>query len=317
MAGAPQSLPEGKLRLVSQSVAETRLLSLETVRRTSRGAEATVVLIGRGPTAIDQRYALEAKRELVDCPGRRIAQERAAYFDQDGKPAGTAFLTGDNGRDVERSDAEVPLICGQASEATEEFEGWRAIQREVQAPPEGLLKHADGDRQDATAWAWVCASEARGRWRPQALADCDHALALQPAATALQRDQAYLKLIIGQRAPAVAEFHKVLAVEPRNAAALYGLSLAAAQSGDKGGSRALRGKAFDLDPKIADWVQTTYKIQIGDAYATREPARNVALAGMAVRSWIMNRWPPSKNCRVAPGIRPAIRSWVAGRAMPS
>ena len=42
--------------------------------------------------------------------------------------------------------------------------------------------------------------------------------------------------------------------------------------------------------------------------------RKAMIAGLAVRSWIMNMWPPSKNCSSALGMRPAIRSWVCGNA---
>jgi hypothetical protein len=267
MAGTPRSLPDGPLTLVSRNVSETRLLSMETLRRTTGGAEATVILLGNSPTAIDQRYAIEAKRELVDCKGRRIADERAAYFDREGKPVGAAYLISDDGRDADSSDTEITVICGRpASPRT--VQGWRAVQREVQTPPDDLPKRADADRKDAVAWAWLCASEARGRWRRQAPADCDHAVALLPHDTALTRDQAFVKLVIGQRAAAVTGLHKVLAADPTDAVALYGLAIAAAQSGDKAGSKALRVRAVGLDPRINGRVYDTYQID-GDAYLTR------------------------------------------------
>jgi hypothetical protein len=267
MAGTPRSLPDGPLTLVSRNVSETRLISMETLRRTSGGAEATVVVLGNSPTAIAQRYAIEAKRELVDCAGRRIADERAAYFDREGKPAGAAYLIGDNGRDADSDDTEVPMLCGKAS-TPRTVQGWRAVQREVQTPPDDLPRRADADRKDPVAWAWLCASEARGRWRRQAPADCDHAVGLLPHDTALKRDQAFVKLVIGQRAAAMTGLHKVLAADPTDALALYGLAIAAAQSGDKAGSKALRGQAVGLDPRINGRVYDTYQID-GDAYITR------------------------------------------------
>jgi hypothetical protein len=59
------------------------------------------------------------------------------------------------------------------------------------------------------------------------------------------------------------------------------------------------------------------RIEASAGFAPTVQTPHLWMAGTAVRSWIMNRWPPSKNFSSAPGMRAAMRSWVSGRAMPS
>ena len=146
---------------------------------------------------------------------------------------------------------------------------WRVAQRESQMPPRGFEKVAEARPQDAQAWARLCAAGARGRWRSQTPGDCDRAVALNPADSAVRLDRAFMRLGTGKTAAADADFRHVMQAEPTNAPAIYGHSLVLAMGGNEAASRTDRGRAFDLDPSVPDWVEASYRIMISPAYRTR------------------------------------------------
>jgi hypothetical protein len=161
----------------------------------------------------------------------------------------------------------VAHLCGDKPPAPRRAViGYRAAQREVQSPPDDLYATASANPQDADAWAWVCASGARGHWRDSMPRDCDHAVSLQPKSTATILDRGFLKLLIGKRPAADADFGKALVIEPNNAVALFGHSLVAAMRGDMGASKRDRARALEIDPTVADWIEANYRFQISDEY---------------------------------------------------
>jgi Flp pilus assembly protein TadD len=173
------------------------------------------------------------------------------------------------GRPANGDDVELPILCAAAPARLRTVPGYRVAQRQVQSPPENLAGLAAANSKDPDLAAWVCAAGARGRWSPSLPKDCDHAVALNPKSTETLLDRGFLKLAIGKNPAADADFRKATTMDPQNAAALFGHSLIVALGGNPAGSRKDRDRALDLDPKVADWVAGTYRIQIGDQYMRR------------------------------------------------
>ena len=276
-APAPQAaalsvppLPAGPLEFLSAGVSEVRYLAPEATSAAGGAVQATVLIVGKSPTAIAQRYAMVVRRETVDCTQGRIFNEMAGQYDAKGGLLNHELQSGRAGRPVEASDAEFARLCDDKPAAPRRrLAGFRAAQREVQSPPDDLFATADANPKDADTWAWVCASGAHGHWRPSMPADCDRAVSLQPKATATILDRAFLKVKIGKLPGADADFRMALGLEPQNATALFGRSLVAAMLGDMAASKRYRGLALDIDPTVPDWIQGTYMFQISREFRTR------------------------------------------------
>ncbi len=73
-----------------------------------------------------------------------------------------------------------------------------------------------------------------------------------------------------------------------------------------------RAVARPITPAPATTTSTRSKSR-----PSTQPARKSSIAGNAAGSCSMNRWPPSKKRRLAPGICRCIASCASGRAMPS
>lgn len=260
-------LPAGRLEFLSASVSEVRLLATDEIRTSGSSHAVTVLIVGKSPTAIAKRYAMLARRETVDCSQGRIFNEMAGEYDAKGALLNHELQSGPAGRPVEASDAEVARLCSEKPQPPRRTViGYHAAQREVQSPPDDLYASATASPKDADLWAWVCASGARGHWRPSMPSDCDHAVSLQPKSTATILDRGFLKLLLGKRPAAGADFAKALAIEPNNALALFGRSLVSAMSGDMAASKRDRMAALAMDPTVPDWIEATYRFQISDAY---------------------------------------------------
>jgi hypothetical protein len=260
-------LPAGRLEFLTTSVSDALLLAADETRSAGDSRAATVLVIGKSPTAIAKRYAMMTRRETIDCRQGRIFNEMAGEYDAKGALLNSELQSGPAGRPVEASDAEVQRLCPDKPPAPRRTViGYRAAQREVQTPPDDLYATATANPQDADAWAWVCASGARGHWRPSMPRDCDHAVSLQPKSTATILDRGFLKLITGHRPDANADFGKALAIEPGNGVALFGRSLVSAMDGDLAASRRDRTKALAMDPTAPDWIEANYRFQIADKY---------------------------------------------------
>jgi hypothetical protein len=259
----PPPLPEGRVQMLSSGVTETRFLSLDDLNKGDGAVQATVLLIGAGPTSIDRKYAMVLKRETIDCAGGRTTEETAAYYDAAGKLLHQEEInTGRMGRPMEPGEAEGTAACGKASGRV--FTGWRAAQREVQSPPPALK--ASADAKDFHAQAWLCSATLRGRLTPPQPEACDRAVALNGDEPDVRLDHGYMSLVSSNLAGAKADFDAVLAKHPDNAAALFGRSLIPAIRGNPAAGRPDREKALGIDPKVSQWVEATYKVQVADAY---------------------------------------------------
>ena len=265
------AMPNGRVQLLRRSLSDARYLALDEVRRTDAGVQVRVLVIGRSVTSLEGRSAMMSQGKTIDCARHRVLDKAAGYFDADGNLVSSRILyAGRIGRPADSEEAEVGVICDGAKPDTGQvFAGFRAAQREAQALPDGYEKVAAARPQDPDAWAWLCTAGARGRWRDHTQGDCDRAVKLNPASTALRLDRAFLGMMAGRRSVARADFEAVLAQDPANAAALFGRGLLSALAGDKAASRIDRGKALDIDPLIPNWIQTTYGLRIGQEYKTR------------------------------------------------
>jgi tetratricopeptide (TPR) repeat protein len=269
-AAAAPALPTGKLLQLEAHVADVRYLAPADTRKTGNTAQATVLIVGRGPTSIADRYAFQVRRELIDCTNRRIGNELAGEYDGAGKLVNSELLSSTAGRPAAFDDTEVAAVCAAAPPAGLRIAlGYKAAQRDVQSPPDNLIAQADAAPNDPDLAAWVCAAGARGRWNPSLPKQCDHAVALNPASAAVIADRGFLKLVLGKNPAADADFQKAVALDPASAGGLFGHSLVMSMRGDLGGARKIRDRALDLDPKVADWIEQTYRFQITDEYRGR------------------------------------------------
>jgi tetratricopeptide (TPR) repeat protein len=260
-------LPTGQLQPLSSTTKDSRYLVLDSIARNGEAVRATVLVVGRTGVEIDRKYALLSRRETIDCANKAILDEIGGFHDATGKLVETKILSSRIGRQADSSDFEVTVACDVAAVGKGRIvAGWKAAQREAQVPPEGLAAAAEADPKNAEAWAWLCASGARGRWRPQTPRDCDKAVELAPDSAATRLDRGFLRLSLGHRGDAEADFKAVLDKDPANAAALLGRSLVAAMRGDTAASQADRRRALELDPKIPDWVEASYGFLIDPRY---------------------------------------------------
>ena len=270
-AALPPTLPEGPLKLVKAGMTEARFLALNTLKHAPDGGlEATILVVGRASTGLEGGTALMSKRAVLDCAGQRMFEGQIGYFDVSGalKAATTAY-SGKRGRPFEPGDYETTIACDAARQTGRVVDGYRGAQREVQTPPEGYPKTVEARPDDAHGWAWLCASAARGTWRPQSPKDCERALALRPKDTALRVDRGFLNLTTGKRAAAESDFKQVMAQAPDTAGAVFGHSLVLAMAGDKAGSRTARIRALDLDPDVPEWIEKTFRFFITAKYRER------------------------------------------------
>ncbi|HVI30808.1 hypothetical protein [Phenylobacterium sp.] len=261
---APPPPPQGRVQLVASGVSESRFLALDDLKAGDGAAQATVLILGASPTSVNKTYALAVKRETIDCEIGRTTAETAAYHDAAGKLMHQEVInTGRRGRPLEPTEVEANVACG-AAKGGRVFAGWRSAQREVQSPPDAVKTSADA--ADFHTQAWKCAATVRGRLRPPQPESCDRAVALDGADLNVRLDHGYLALVTDDLAGAKADFDAVTAADPKNAAAFFGRSLIPAIRGNPAGGRADREAALALDPKISQWVEATYKVQVGDAY---------------------------------------------------
>lgn len=264
---APPALPEGKLDFAGATVTEARYVVADDLRPGQAASQVTVLEVGKTPTSVEQRYALAVKRELVDCASRSIGQEVVALYDQSGRLATDQYETGPAGRPADSADSEVALVCDHGrSAAWRAKTGWRAAVREHQRPPADIDAQLQAQPADAALWAWRCRSIAQGVWRPDGRKVCDKAVSLAPDDHSARLDRGFLALMLGDRAAAVRDFNAILAKSPDYAPALFGRGLVEAMNGATAASKADRRRALQLDPKAPDWIQATYRINIGSEY---------------------------------------------------
>ncbi|WP_337188816.1 hypothetical protein [Phenylobacterium sp.] len=263
---ARPELPTGRLQVLNESFGGWTYLAIDEVRRDGDRITAPVLTVARTTTGVEGG-AFRVARPTVDCAAGRVFDGPTGVFDANGKPvSAVAGYAPKHGRVAEPADYQVPALCqGRKGRIVADL---KVAQREAQEAPETLAAAGPGDA-DPHAAAWLCAAAARGAWRPQAPEDCARAIRLAPADHALRIDRGYMFVKIGRNADARADFAKVLADEPENAPALYGISLLAALRGDEAASRRDRGAALDLDEDVPNWVARTYKIQMSQAYRVR------------------------------------------------
>ena len=262
------SLPSGALQYAGANLMQAHYLAGD-VKRSGKLAEATVLEVGKSGDAIAHQYAMVAKRETLDCQSKTISGELAGEYDAKGTLKNTEYLTGAVGRPIDSTDFEAGLVCaGKPAPAWRAAGDWRAAQRAMQSPPDDLLATAEANPKDAEAWAWICHG-APWHWRKQSPQDCDHAVSLQPDAAPVRLDRGFIRLQTGRQADAMADFRHVLAKDPANAAAQFGVSLAEALSGDLAGSKRDRERALAADPAIPDWVERSFRFQISEPYRGR------------------------------------------------
>lgn len=262
------AMPKGRLRLLRMELKTARYLALDEVRRTPDGADLKVLVIARSATALPGGAAMMTEHKVVNCARGRVLDANTGYFDRDGRLVSSKVLAGDRiGRLPDPDELEVPAACAGGSAAKARlYEGFRAAQREVQAPPDDYETVAEARPTDPDVFAWLCAAGARNRWRTSTPSDCDKAVALSPKSSSVRMERAFLNLKIGKQAQAEADFRQAAALDPDNAAALFGHGLMLALRGDKAGSRRDRGQALALDPKVPEWIETNYGFFIDSQY---------------------------------------------------
>lgn len=269
-AANPPSLPGGRLQLVMSNSTEATYLALDTVKKGADGLiTAKVVKVGRTAASIKDAGPLVSQESTVDCAANRIFDGQSGAFALRGKLlSAAAGYSGKRGRVVEAGDYHVPALC--KNEAGHVVADIKAALRQSQVPPVDIAEQAAANPKDHHNWAWLCSTAARGKWRKEAPEDCNKAVALAPDDIDGRLDRAYLFLKIGRSGEAAADFAKVLAAEPRNAAAIYGRSLLVGmRSGGMAGvraSRADRCAAIAIDKGVAGWVAQTYAIQMSQEF---------------------------------------------------
>lgn len=260
-------LPLGRLQVVHASATEVRYLALDDLKHANNSASATVLRVGRTPDGLDDKLAMIVRYETIDCAGRQLFEGRIGEFDASGVlKVVTNGFSGKRGRPAALEDAEVDVACGTAPAKGRIVNGFRGAQRETQRMPDANEKFAEANPKDADAWAWLCAAGARGRWRDQTPADCNHAVSLRPDDSATRLDRGFLNLMRGARADADADFRKVAAAEPENATAIFGHALVLAMNGDEAASKRDRARALAMDPDIPAWLERTYRFLISPQY---------------------------------------------------
>jgi hypothetical protein len=266
-AATPPPLPTGPLQLLSANVDDVQYLAADQVTKTGDKVQAVVLDAGKTATSISRRYAFEAKRETIDCKARTIGEEVAGYYDGSGQLVTHELQSGALGRPATGIDPEMPVVCGAPVAHPRSVQGWKAVQREVQTAPGDLITRAQAAPKDAELWAWVCADGVRGHWNASLPKWCDHAVALNPTSTATLLDRAFLKLTLRHIPEARADFAKAIAMDPKNAEALFGRSLATVMSGDRTGGKADRDRARGIDPKVVEWIERSYRdFQVSEPY---------------------------------------------------
>ena len=264
---ATPALPEGRLAFAGASVTEARYVVGADIRPGQAASQVTVLVVGKTPAAVEQRYAIGVKRELVDCANRSIGQEVVGLYDQNGKLATHQYETGPAGRPIDSVDQEAALVCDHVqTPAWRTTTGWRAAVREFQRPPTDIDARLKSEPKDAALWAWRCRSVAQGDWRADGRQVCDKAVALAPDDAAVRRDRGFLALMLGDRKTALRDFDAIVAKQPDDAPALFGRGLVEAMNGAAAVSKTDRGQALKLDPKAPDWIQQTYRFHIGAQY---------------------------------------------------
>lgn len=262
------TLPKGRLELLHTSFKQTRLLALDSVRPAGKLTEAVVLVVGSAPTGLDGGAAMTSQRIRIDCAKGRIFDGDLGAFNVDGKVLTTKLLSGGQyGRPAETEETEVARLCSSGKPGRV-FADLHAAQREYQTPPDDYETVAAARPDDPNVFAWLCAAGAKGRWRDTTPSDCDKAVKLNPGLAEPQLDRAFLNLLLGKKAVAEADFRKLLAQQPDNAAALFAEGLILAMRGDKAASKVKRAQALKIDPKIPEWIETRYGIGISDEYRT-------------------------------------------------
>lgn len=264
-------LPAGRLEVLTEGVKEIRLLALDEIRRDDKGVEARVLVIGRSPTGLDAKSALQSQKKRVECATFRVFDENMGLFDADGRlMSANSYFPGRRGRPADGAEAEVTAVCGPAARKSGKvFADYRAAQRDVQTLPDGYEAIVAARPQDPHAWAWLCSAGARGRWRNTTPGDCDKAVELNPNVPEVLLDRGYLSLKAGKNAAANADFAAVLARHPDYAPALFSKGLLAELRGDKAASRRDRLRALDLDSQVPLWLERRYGVYIGAEYRAR------------------------------------------------
>jgi hypothetical protein len=264
---SPPGLPEGKLVFAGASVTEARYVVGDDIKPGQTASQVTVLIVGKTPKSVEQRYAVGVKRELVDCANRSIGQEVVGLYDQSGKLATNQVETGAAGRSVDSADHEAALACDRLqTPAWRAKTGWRAAVREFQRPPADIDAQLKAQPQDAALWAWRCRSVAQGAWRADGRQVCDKAVALAADDMSVRLDRGFLALMLRDRKAAVRDFDAIVAKHPDNAPALFGRGLVEAMNGATAASKTDRGQALKLDPKAPDWIEATYGINISSEY---------------------------------------------------
>lgn len=258
-AANPPVLPNGRLQELATSFDNSTYLDLDTVKRDGPRISANLLKVGRTATSIPGGGALMSQDSTVDCATGRVFDGQSGVYDIDGKLiSAAARYASKRGRMAEPADYHVAVLCeGKAGRVVV---GFRGAQREAQDLPDGYEKVAQARPKDPDAWAWLCAAGTRDRWRDETPADCDRALSLRPDDAATRLDRAYIFLQIGRRGEAAQDFQRVLAKDPKNAAALYGRSLLTGIRSGVAASKADRCAALAIDPGVAQWAATTYRI---------------------------------------------------------
>ncbi len=262
--------PTGALVLVREGVTEARFVVRDEVSRDGKTVHATVLVIGKSPTGLEGKSAMIAQRKTLDCERQRIFDGKIGLFDHDGKLTSQKVLfSGKRGRLIETEEVEAAMLCGApAALKGRTFKGFRAAQREIQTMPQGYEASPAAQAADPAALAWMCNAAARGRWRSEAPRDCDRAVQLNPAADDVRLDRAFLSLILGKRAAALADFEHVIANDASNARALFARSLIMALQNNEAASKRDRAQALALDPTVPAWILATYGIRIGAEHRT-------------------------------------------------
>jgi tetratricopeptide (TPR) repeat protein len=133
---------------------------------------------------------------------------------------------------------------------------------EAYVQPAQLAARADAYPNDPAAWAKLCAVTARNYWRDSSLADCDHAVELQPAAVETRLDRAFLHLKVGKPDQALEGFQAVLKAEPANPKALFGRSLIRVQMKEVQASAQDRREALARDPDVVRTLEQAYDFKV-------------------------------------------------------
>lgn len=134
-------------------------------------------------------------------------------------------------------------------------------------PTAVLANFADAHPDDAATWAQLCQQTARSWWRTQSLADCDHAVELQPNSNSVLLDRAFLNLKVGDKEKAIESYDAVIERDPKNALALYGRSLVKGQMEQIASGRRDWCKALKLDPRVEIVMRAHYNVSTGGGYA--------------------------------------------------